>query len=208
MGAIGQTVQGLTSVVGGMIGGRARRREARAAKAEYGQLKSDFQALDTSNLSANQQNSFEDVTVNTQAADFSARNQQQAYGNTLNQLNQSAGGSGIAALAQASLGIQTDNLAKTSAQIGAQENTNQINAAREASAIQTSTIAGANVARTLKADQTETMLGMSQQRVANAEAARAKATDQLVSGIGNVAAGALEGVASLGTGGLSKLAGA
>ena len=45
--------QALSGILGGVIGGRRRRREQRAAQAEFNRARSRFEALDTSNPYAN-----------------------------------------------------------------------------------------------------------------------------------------------------------
>ena len=62
-----QALGGVANVVGGLIGGRKRRREQRRAKAEMNAMKQQYMGLDTSNLYANLENTAEDLTVNTQA---------------------------------------------------------------------------------------------------------------------------------------------
>ena len=70
--AAGQALGGIAQVAGSLIGGGARRREQRRARQEMQQRKADYEALDTSNPYKNITNTFENLTVNTQAADFAA----------------------------------------------------------------------------------------------------------------------------------------
>ena len=193
MKAVGGTIKGITGMIGGMIGGGKRRREQRAAQKEFDINKARYENLDTSNLAANMENTFEDLTVNTQAADFAAQQQQQALANTMGGMNAAAGGSGIAALAQAMAGQQSQNLQGASASIGQQESRNQMAAARGAADVQRAGIQGAQQSRAAELDKTETLLGMSQERLGAANEARQKATDAIVSGIGDMAGGAMAG---------------
>ena len=135
------------------------------------------------------ENTFEDLTVNTQAADFAAQQQQAALANTMSGMNQAAGGSGIAALAQAMAGQQSANAQSAAASIGQQEQRNQMAAAKGAANVQSAQIQGAQAARDAEAAKTETLLGMSQNRLAAANEARAQATQAITSGIGNVVGG-------------------
>ena len=64
LGAALGVVQGLTGVVGGLIGGGKRRREQRRAQQEFNRRKAQFMNLDTSNVYANMENVYEDLTVN------------------------------------------------------------------------------------------------------------------------------------------------
>jgi len=200
MGAITGMVGGLTSIAGGLIGGGKRRREQAAAEKELGINKARYENLDTSNLSANMENAYEDLTVNTQAADFAAQQQQQGLANTMSSMSAAAGGSGIAALAQAMAGQQSQNLQGASASIGQQEAANQVRAAGGAMNVQSAQIQGAQASREAEAAKTETLLGMSQERKGAADDARAAATDAITSGIGDTIGGAV-GIA--GGGGLS-----
>ena len=184
-----QIIGGLTGIAGGIIGGGKRRREQRAAQKEFDQMKARYENLDTSNLATGLENAYEDLTVNTQAADFAAQQQQQALANTMGSMNAAAGGSGIAALAQAMAGQQSQNLQQASASIAQQESANQMKAAQGDMTVQSMELQGAQQARAAELDKTETLLGMSQQRLSAANEARQKATDSLVGGIGSLAGG-------------------
>ena len=72
------------------------------------------------------ENTMEDLTVNTQQADFVNQQQQAGMANTMDKLSGAAGGSGIAALAQSLINQQTANAQAASASIGAQESQNQM----------------------------------------------------------------------------------
>jgi hypothetical protein len=100
-----------------------------------------------------------------------------------------AGGGGIAALAQAMAGQQSQNLQAASVSIGQQESRNQMQAASGDMQNQAAEIQGAQQSRAAELDKTETLLGMSQQRLGAANQARDKATQSLVSGIGSLAGG-------------------
>ena len=103
-GMMAQAAGGLMGIAGGIIGGGKRRREQKAAQAEMNRNKARFENLDTSNLAANLDNAYEDLSVNTQAADFARDQSQQNMANTMNSMGGAAGGSGIAAMAQALAG--------------------------------------------------------------------------------------------------------
>jgi len=201
IGAATQVLGGLTSVASGIIGGGKRRREQRAAQKELDINKARYENLDTSNLAANMENTYEDLTVNTQAADYATQQQNQALANTMGSMGGAAGGSGIAALAQAMAGQQSQNLQQTSASIAQQEQSNQMAAAQGAANVQTAQITGAQNARQAEAAKTETLLGMSQQRLGAANEARAAATKSLTSGIGDVLTGGASAAMAGGLGG-------
>jgi len=179
-----QAAGALTSIASGIIGGGARRREQRAAEQEYRKEMAGFRRMDTSNLAAGMQNTFEDLTVNQQQAQFEAQQQQQGLANTLGSMQGAAGGSGIAALAQAMAGQQSANLQQASASIGEQEAANQMAAAKGAQRVQELQFAGAQEARGLAQDKQTQLLGMAMERKTAADQAREDARQAVVGGIG------------------------
>lgn len=187
--AIGGIVSGVAGVAGGLIGRGKRKAEEKDAAAEMAREKANYQMLDTSNLYGNLSNTMEDLTVNTQQADFMQQQQQQAAANTMTGLQGAAGGSGIAALAQSLAGSQMQAAQQSSASIGAQESQNQILAAQQEATNQNLSAQGATAAREKQYDKTGTLLGMSQQRLGAAKQARADATQAIVGGIGSIAGG-------------------
>lgn len=192
---IGQAASGLSGLLGGLIGGGARRREQRAAKAEYGQMMDQYKQFQFENAFASLENPFEDLTVNTQQAEFEAQQQQQGLANTLDALRQSGGGLGVGALAQSLAQAQSTNLQRASASIGAQEAQNARMAAQGQMQIQQMGAQGAMSVQNMEFGRTETMLGMAQQRKAAADQARQDATNSLFSGVGSlVSAGAAIGL--------------
>jgi len=197
---IGQIVGGLTGIAGGIIGGRARRREQRRAQQEMQQRKAQFEMLDTSNVYKGMENVMEDLTVNQQAAQFQAEQEQQGLANIMGQMSGAAGGSGIAALAQSLAGQQSQNLRRASADIGRQEQANQMAERQQAANIDLYERKGELISRDAEREKVSTLLGMSQQRLAAANQAREDATQSLVSGIGNVVGG-VAGAATMGGGG-------
>jgi hypothetical protein len=197
MGAI----QGLAGIAGGIIGSKKRKQEQRAAQREYNQTKERMQNADTSNLYANQENVYEDLTVNTQEADYIAAQQNQGMANTMDALQQSAGGSGIAALAQSMANQQTSNAEAASVSIGQQEASNQAAERQMAGQLKQQEIQGAYQSRAAEKDKVDTMFGMAQQRLGAANAARQQATSSIIGGVTGLA-GAAAG-AGVGTGGFS-----
>lgn len=197
IGAALGVIGGVSKIAGSLIGGRARRREQRAAQAQLKQRMSDYENMQFTNAYEGMQNTMEDLTVNQQQAQFLAQQQQQGMANTMGALQGAAGGSGIAGLAQAMANQQAQNLQAASASIGQQESANQMAAARQGAQIQQLQAEGAMDIQDKEQARTETLLGMSQQRLAAANQARQEATSQLVGGIGSMVGGA----AGLGAGG-------
>lgn len=186
MAAMG-AIKGLAGIAGGIIGSGKRKREQKAAQGEYDINKARMQNADTSNLYTNQENVYEDLTVNTQQADFVAQQQQQGMANTMSALQGAAGGSGIAALAQSLAGQQSQNAQQASISIGEQEAGNQAAERQMAGQLQNQEIQGAYMSRAQEKDKTDTMLGMSQQRLGAANDARTAATQSIIGGVAGVA---------------------
>ena len=198
---VGQIVGGLTGIASGIIGSRKRKREQRRAQAEMNKRKAQFEDLDTSNVYTNMQNTMEDLTVNQQAAQFQAEQEQQGLANIMGNLQGAAGGSGIAALAQSLAGQQSQNMRRASADIGRQEQANQMAERQQAANIQLYERKGELISRDAERDKVSTLLGMSQQRLSAANQARQDATNAIVGGIGSVVggvAGAMSGMPSMG----------
>ena len=210
--AMSGIISGAAGIISGLSGRRRRRRAQREAKAEYDRMMQQYRNLDTSNLYAdvenqyaNLENVYEDLTVNRQQAEFERDAFRQQQANTMQSLSAAAGGSGIAALAQALSNQAMQQARQSSATIGMQEQQNQMLRAREASKIQqmerageaqaeAMRLSGAERARGLEYRQTGTLLGMSQQRLSAANQAVAQGNRALMGGIGSVV-GAIGGFA-------------
>ena len=207
---------GVMGIAQGLIGRKKRRRAQRDARNEYNTRRTEYENLDTSNLSAgfqnsfqNMENTFEDLTVNQQQAQFQAQQNQQSQANIMQNLQGAAGSSGIGGLAQALANQSQASAQASSASIGAQEAANQRMRAQGAANIQrmeaqgdqfaqTQRLAGAVAARSLQYDKTGTLLGMAPADKAAADQAIQESNAALFGGIGSIAGAAL-------TGGISSL---
>ena len=189
MGAVMAGVQGLMGIAGGIIGSGKRKREQRAAQAEFNRNKAQFQNLDTSNVYAGLENVYEDLTVNQQQAEFANRAQQQSLANTMAGMQGAAGGSGIAALAQAMANQSSMNAERASVSIGQQERQNQMAQMQQESNLQRMEAAGELKSREAELNKVSTLMGMSGQRVQAANEARNAATQGILGGVGNIAGG-------------------
>ena len=197
--AAAQAVGGVIKTVGSLFGGGKRRREQRRAAAELAQRKEKYEQLDTSNPYANMTNPYENLTVNTQAADFAAQQNSQNAANIMSGMAAAAGGGGIAALAQSMANSQAQATQQASASLAQQESQNQQLAAQGEFKRQSMIAAGEQVSQQREADKQGTLLGMAQQRKAAADQARAEAKSQLLGGIGDIAgAGIAAGAAGVG----------
>ena len=170
----------------------AERREIEARN-EMERQKDIFASLDTSNPYLNMENTMEDLTVNQQQAEFQAQQNAQSQANILDNLRSAAGGSGIAALAQAMANQGTLAAQQASASIGQQEAANQRLAAQEASNIQNLERQGEIMSRNMERDKVATLLGMSQAEVTGARqdiaAANAAQLQAIDSGMATAGAG-------------------
>lgn len=192
---LGDIFEGAVGFGASYAGGKKRLARRKEAQAGYDSSMANYFTQDTSNLYSNLENTMEDLTVNTQAADFAAQQQSQGLSNIMGSMNQAAGGSGIAALAQSLANQQSQNAQQASASIGQQEQRNQMATAQQAGRLQSMERMGAEQSRGLKAQ----LLGEEFQLDANElaaseeaiQAARAKRSDslgQLAGGVGQAVA--------------------
>jgi len=195
-GAVTAGIQGLTGIASGIIGSKKRKREEAKAQQGYNRLKHQYENMDTSNPYANMENMYEDATVNTQEADMIAQQQNQGMANTMDQFSQSAGGSGIAALAQAMAGQQSQNAQQAASSIGSQEQQLQQAERGEASRLQGKNIEGNIMQREAEFSKLQSNMQMSQDRLGAAKQARRDATSSMMSGVAGMtsAAGQIPGI--------------
>ena len=181
---------GLAKLGMSLSGRKKRIQEQEAAKKEMEAKKKAYEALDTSNPYANLENKMEDRTVDQRAAEFASQKEAQNRANIMQQMKGAAGASGIAALAQQM--AQSGQLAsqKAAADIGRQEQANQAAAQAEASKLQSMEAQGERESQKMEQDKQATLLGMAQQRKAAADQARADATAQQMSAIGDIGSAA------------------
>ena len=178
---------GLYKAIDGGIRAKKARKEAEKAQREIDKQKAMFASLDTSNPYANMENTMEDLTVNQQSAEFMKQQQMQSQANILDQLRSSAGGSGIAALAQ-TLANQ-GNLAaqKASADIAKQEQANQMAERQEASKIQGLEREGELISRQAEAGKIQSLLGLAADEKSNQLAAQSGAREDMFEGVSDIA---------------------
>ena len=191
-GAIMGAVGGLAGIAGGIIGGGKRRREQRAAQEEMQRAKTRMMNLDTSNLAANMENPYEDLTVNQKQAQFMAQQTHQGLANQMQALRGAAGASGISGLAQAIANQRTRNLQGISGAIGQQEAQNERLKAQGALQTKLAKAQGEQQMEMFQAQKAGTMLGMSQANVAGATMQQQAALGGVAHSIGSLG-GAIEG---------------
>ncbi len=133
-------IKGATSIIGGIQERKRLRNENKRAKGQYRDMRDDLKSLEITNpykdLNTTFENTFEDMTVNQQQAQFQAQQGSQARANLLSNLQSAAGGSGIAGLAQVLANQQQVQGQQISASIGQQESRNQLYRAQGAQNVQ------------------------------------------------------------------------
>jgi len=163
----------------GFFGSRKAKKKAKAAAAEAALQKQkvqDFQdqyaMLDTSNPYMNMENMYEDMTINQQEAEFMRQQQGQSRANILDRLRQSAGASGVAALAQQLANQGSIDAQKAAASIGKQEASIQEKSLKEAGRIQDLERSGDIMSRQADFDILQSQMGLAadQQTVAGESA--------------------------------------
>ena len=209
---LGDIFEGAVRFGASYVGGKKRLEEQKRAQAGYDQAMAEYMAQDVSNPYTNMENVYEDLTVNQQAAQFQAQQQQQGLANTMASLQNVAGGSGIAALAQSLAQQQAANAQAASASIGMQESQIQQMQARESGRIQQMERQGDIYSRELQADLLETQFGVkaeelsaARQAVQNARLSRTQAFGQIAGGVGNLGEAWLTGASTEELGKLGNL---
>ena len=208
-----------TKFLNALFGGKARRREQRAANEDMGNQMDAWEDTKMTNPYAgvknpyaDMENVYEDQTVDLKAAEFAKNQSQQSSANIMQQMKGAAGGSGIAGLAQVLANQGAQQAQQASASIGQQEQANQARARGEAGRLQQLDVEGAQKADLMERegaqqvekfdlDKQDKMLGFAMDRsaAAQAEIDRANAqVDQFVTGA------VTTGLAAM-TGGASKL---
>jgi len=158
--------------------------------------KSEFQPLDADALK--QENIFEDLTVDTQAADYAREQFQQQQSNIMQGLKGVAGSSGVAGLAQ-SLSNQASQQSKESQlTIGQQLQQNRRMRMQEKSRLQGQErqiqLSNMQGARQFEQDKRDTLMGVVGQRIGGTQGAIAgnqAARGQIMGAVGQVGASAV-----------------
>ena len=161
------------TLISGFFGARRRRREARrAAEAALARQREqqailderikEYEAITFSNPFLGMENTFEDVTVNQQQAQFLQDQSSRQRANVLQGLRGTAGASGIGALAQALVSQGALQTSKISASIGAQEAAIEKAQATQAAKIQQLERTGDIMVQQAESSRRATILGMQQ----------------------------------------------
>jgi len=178
-------VSGATKIGMALAGRKKRIQEQKSANAELQQRRDAYESLDTSNPYSNMENTMEDLTVNTQQANFEKDMAQQQQSNMLGSMQQ--GGNFNAGNIQAMVNAGANQARGASSSIGMQESQNEKSKQKEAGRIQGLERRGEVYSRGLKKDKAETLFGMSMQRSKESDEARQRAGQQIASGVGDLA---------------------
>ena len=135
----------------------------------------EYKAMEFKNPFSNMENTFEDLTVNQQQAQFQAQQGSQQRANIMQNLRGAAGSSGIAGLAQSLANQGALQTQQISASIGQQESRNQMAAARGASAVQVAQRQGDQWVQQANMDRQATLLGMQMGQTTGANLAHQQA---------------------------------
>jgi hypothetical protein len=202
-------VKGATSIIGGIQERKRLRAENKRAQNQYEGFRDDIKSLEITNpyadLPTTFENTFEDLTVNQQQAQFQAQQGAQARANLLSNLQSAAGGSGIAGLAQALANQQQLQGQQISASIGQQESRNQSLAAQGAARVQSMEQAARKTVlsgeATRQAAENQRQMNLMQLKAGRQQAKRdfrtamGAQTQQIMGGVGSLIGTGLQGFA-------------
>ena len=204
-------IGGLAQAAAGYDWGGKRKKALAKARGAYEQQRNIYKGLDTSNAFEGMQNqyaglenTFEDVTVNQQQAQFEKQMFQQQQANIMENLRGAAGGSGVAGLAQAMANQGMTQAQKASASIGQQEAKINLMAAQQAgqfqqleaaegSKIQQLERQGKLTSMQMEQSKQGTLLGMEAQGVQGAQQAVMQGQQMMAEGLGTAAMGVAGG---------------
>ena len=148
--------------------------------------KDEYKSMTFENPFSNMENTYEDLTVNQQQAQFQSQQGNQQRANIMQNLKGAAGNSGIAGLAQSLANQGQLQTQRISASIGQQESRNQMAAARGASAVQTAAKQGDQWVQQANMDNMAHQ--QSQANQMNAQVAQTQAWADGMSSVGTAAA--------------------
>tara|TARA_R110002126_G_scaffold249921_1_gene392766 strand:- start:26 stop:610 length:585 start_codon:yes stop_codon:yes gene_type:complete len=166
---------GVGGVGASFIGGQKRLDRRDKAQGEYDLAKKNFSSQDFSNVYANMENPFEDLMVNTGAADFQRNAQSQNLADIMGAGKASAGSGGIGAFSQMLANQASQNSQAISADLGMQESNIANRQAEGALSIDQMKRQGELTSMGMKNEQLGTIFGMDQAELAGSEAAIAQA---------------------------------
>ena len=193
---------GIISGIGSLFGRRKRRREQGRARKEMQTAKDAYMNMQFKNPFAGmenpyQENLYEDLTVDTQAADYLREQQQQSQANIMQQMKGVAGSSGVAGLAQSMANIGADQARRASVSISQQERQNQLYRIKGEQARRKGSFGFDKMMREAQyktvdlreQERMENLYGLGLDRLSAADKARSTARSGFISGLGQAAGG-------------------
>lgn len=184
-------ISGGSKIIGSLIGGGKRRKEAKEAAAELAARKAAFENFQFTNAYKGLENVAEDLTINQDASQFQAQQTDAALAQSMQAAIASGGAAGGAqAIAQAALMSKRG----ISADIARQEQANEMARVKQAGQLQQLEAQGEEDIQSQQFLQQGELLNMAAGRKAAADAARARSTQMLVGGFGEIAGGVASGV--------------
>ena len=168
-------MSGAVGLGASFIGGQDRLNRRDKAQGEYDLAKRNFSSQDFSNVYANMENPFEDLMVNTGAADFQRNAQSQNLADIMGAGKASAGSGGIGAFSQMLANQASQNSQAISADLGMQESNIANRQAEGALSIDQMQRQGELTSMGMRNEQLGTIFGMDQAELAGSEAAIAQA---------------------------------
>lgn len=144
------------------------------------------------NPSEDLENTYEDLQVNTQQAEFEARQNQQAQSDILGGLKSAAGSSGVAGLAQVMANKYTEDTERASATMGAQEASNDRAKAGGAASVQSQKAAGESQRQQMELGRDQNILQYRAGQTAGRQQAMSDNNQMIMSGIGDVAGAGMQ----------------
>ena len=192
---------GIIGAVGSLFGRKKRKAEQRASRERLEQAKEKFESIEYKNQYADltnpyAENVYEDMTVDTQAADYLKEQQQQSQANIMQGLKGVAGSSGVAGLAQSMSNVAAGQARQASAGIAQQERANQQARLKGEQLKQKGQFGvdkmqaqGELYKRQQENARTGSMYGLGIERANAADTARSTARSAGIAGLGQAAAG-------------------
>lgn len=167
-GLLLKALPGLIQAGSSLFGAGRRQREQRRAQAQFDRDLATRRNFQFTNPYDNLENTAEDLTVNQQAAQFQAQQQDQALAQALDVVAQTGGGGGGAQVIADRALAERQNI---SASIAAQEQANERARVAEASRLQGLQAQGADALQLRQFSQTGINLEESRRRIQQANAA-------------------------------------
>ena len=176
-------------IAGGIAKKKAKKRQA-AAKEQMDAQMDEYMNQEVKNPYEGMENTAEDLTVDTQAAEFAAQKSEQGRADVMEGMSGTAGSSGIAALAQSMANQATQEAQAASTSIASQEQSNQAAERKEAGNIQDMERQGEIMVQNIKDQKMGTKIGMSQAEVAAEGQSVSDANAMMMSGASDVGSAA------------------